>query len=88
MDEREIDQIKERCARATPGKWIPYVEGRDFTSGSSFIMTIEGDQRGSDLEMIGATDADIDFIAHAKQDIPRLIEEVLQLRIKLKELTK
>jgi hypothetical protein len=36
------------------------VEGRDHTSGSSFIRTAE-----KDLELTGATTFDQDFIAHA-----------------------
>ncbi|ACX86353.1 hypothetical protein F6Q07_19120 [Pectobacterium parmentieri] len=75
LDE-ELNLIKERCAKTTPGPWISYVEGRDHTSGSNFIMTGEGDNRGEDLELIGATIEDQDFIAHAKQDIPRLLDEI------------
>jgi hypothetical protein len=56
------------------------VEGRDHTSGDSFIMTGEGDSRGDDIELNGATPVDQDFIAHARQDIPRLLAEVQRLR--------
>ena len=30
--------------------------------------------------MIGATQADFDFIANARQDIPKLLEEIERLR--------
>ena len=30
-------EIEQRCARATPGPWKSYIEGRDHTSGDSFI---------------------------------------------------
>jgi hypothetical protein len=43
-------------------------------------MTGEGATRGEDIELTGATEADYDFIAHARQDIPRLLEEVEGLR--------
>ncbi|MDR2948950.1 MAG: hypothetical protein LBV71_07055 [Prevotella sp.] len=80
MNERDIQAIINRYNKATEGNWIAYVEGRDHTSGSSFIMTIDKNgERGNDLEIIGATEADFDFIAHAKQDIPLLIEEVKRL---------
>jgi hypothetical protein len=46
-------------------------------------MTGEGLYRGKDIEMIGATDADYDFIANAKQDIPRLIHEIRELKKKI-----
>jgi hypothetical protein len=60
---------------AAPGPWKSFVEGRDHTSGSSFIAT-----PGSDIELTGATAADQDFIAHARQDVPRLLDEIRRLR--------
>ena len=80
LTDAELAAIKARCAAATPGPWQPYIEGRDHVSGSSFIMTGEGAARGEDIELTGATEADYDFIAHARQDIPRLLEEVEGLR--------
>jgi len=76
----ELDEIRARCDRATPGPWRSYVEGRDHTGGSTFIMVGEGATRRDDLEINGASPDDNDFIAHARQDIPRLVEEVLRLR--------
>jgi hypothetical protein len=43
-------------------------------SGSDFTMT-----GGEDIYLTGATVSDQDFIAHARQDIPRLIAEVERL---------
>jgi hypothetical protein len=34
------------------------------------------EKRGEDLEIIGATTADLDFIANARQDIPALVKEI------------
>lgn len=56
------------------------IEGRDHTSGSSFIMTGPADARGEDIELSGATNEDQDFIAHAREDVPRLLAEVKRLR--------
>lgn len=75
MKDTEIKQIQERCERATKGPWISFVEGRDHTSGCSFIRTA-----GNDIELTGASADDQDFIAHARQDIPALIEEICRLR--------
>jgi hypothetical protein len=82
MTDEEIRIIKERCERATPGPWKSYIEGRDHESGSDFIMTGEekSPSRGPDIELTGATDDDQDFIAHARQDVPRLLAEVERLR--------
>ena len=77
--------MRTRCAAATPGPWKAYIEGRDHQSGSSFIMTGEGSTRGEDIELTGATHADYDFIAHARQDVPRLLAEIARLRRVLRE---
>ena len=75
LTDEELQHMQKRCAVATPGPWKSYIEGRDHTSGSSFIMT-----GGEDIELTGATDADYDFIAHTRQDLPRLLAEVQRLR--------
>ena len=83
LDAAELASIVNRCQAATPGPWTSWVEGRDHESGSSFIMTGSGSSRGDDIELSGATIADQDFIAHARQDIPRLVAEVKRLRNQL-----
>ena len=71
-----LDAVRKRSASATPGPWKLYIEGRDHTSGSNFIMT-----SGEDIELLGATEADQDFIAHARQDIPLLLAEINRLMV-------
>ncbi len=78
MNDNELKIIRNRCERATGGKWTAYIEGIDIECGSSFIQTA-----GNDLEIIGATVADYDFIAHAKQDIITLLDEIERLRSQL-----
>jgi hypothetical protein len=75
LSDEQITQIEARCDRSTPGPWKSYVEGRDHTSGDSFIMT--GD---ADIYLTGATVEDHDFIASARQDVPLLIHEIRRLR--------
>jgi hypothetical protein len=58
------------------------IEGRDHTSGDSVI------KRGpngleEDLFLTGGTVEDHDFIAHARQDIPILFDEIECLRKKM-----
>lgn len=79
----ELDMIATRCAAARPGPWTSYAEGRDHFGGSDFIMVGEGEERGDDIELSGATIADQNFIAHARQDVPRLLDEVRRLRAEL-----
>lgn len=45
-----LDAIRARLAKTSKCAWIPYIEGRDFTSGSSFIMTMTTDSRGDDID--------------------------------------
>lgn len=80
ITDKELEEIRLRYEAATAGPWKSFVEGRDHTSGSNFIMVGEGLSRGSDIELTGATIADQDFIAHARQDIPRLLEELARLK--------
>lgn len=68
---KELEEIKKRWEASTPGPWESFIEGRDHTSGSDFIRTSK-----NDIELSGASFADQDFIANAKQDIPRLIAEI------------
>jgi hypothetical protein len=80
ISEDELKQIEQRANQAQAGPWKAYIEGRDHESGNDFIMTGEDELRGEDIEMIGATDADYDFIANACQDIPKLIKEIRELK--------
>jgi len=47
-------------------------------------MVGEGANRGDDIELNGATVADQDFIAHARQDVPKLLAEIERLRSEVK----
>jgi hypothetical protein len=78
LSDAELGEIDARCDAATPGPWRSFVERRDHLGGSDFIQTTGGD--GPDIELTGATRADQDFIAEARQDIPRLLAEVRRLR--------
>lgn len=88
MTESELAALERLASAAQPGPWASYVEGRDHQSGSSFIMTGSSGTRGSDIELSGATIADQDFIAAARQAVPQLVEEVRSLRQRLAALIK
>jgi hypothetical protein len=86
MTTEQLQIIKDRCNATSIAPWVSFLEGRDHESGSSFIMTgipkgedIWQEKRGEDLEINGATNADLDFIANARQDIPVLIAEIERL---------
>jgi len=71
----DLLEMLARCEAATPGPWKSFVEDRDHSSGSNVIQT-----GGDDIELTGATVADQDFIAHARQDVEVLAKELLRLR--------
>ncbi len=75
ITKEELQEILQRCEGATSGPWRSYVEGRDHTSGCSFIQTGKGD-----IELTGASLDDQDFIANARQDLPRLIAIIANLK--------
>ena len=76
-------EIRARAKAARPGPWTAFVEGRDFDGGSSMIRIGEGDDSAEDLYLSGDSQAvpaaDYDFIAHARQDIDFLLDEVERL---------
>ncbi len=83
----DIIAIKNRLYLATGGNWFAIIEGRDQMGGSSFIMTnvenmddARSPNRGEDIYLTGATNDDMDFIAHARQDIPMLLAEIERLK--------
>jgi hypothetical protein len=90
MTHSEIAAIQLRLAATTSGSWRAYVEGRDHFAADTFIMTgiAEGEEiwsetRGEDIYLTGANHADIDFIAHARQDIPALLAYIAELEARL-----
>lgn len=95
MTKEELQIIKDRCNIATINNWFAVVEGLDQTSGSTFIMTgvdniedVTNKNRGEDFYITGCTNADIDFIANARQDVPALLAEVERLQKLLEEKNK
>ncbi|MBI4924129.1 MAG: hypothetical protein HY834_20530 [Devosia nanyangense] len=82
LSDADIATINERTKRATKGPWKSFVEIRDKISGSDFIMTA-----GEDIYISGGTIDDQEFIAHARQDIPILLEEIRRLKLIVAELS-
>lgn len=79
----ELSAIQKRAEAASAGPWRSIVEGRDQPSGDSFIM-VGLDDGQADMYVFRdrrpAAAADLDFIAAARQDIPRLIAKLRRLR--------
>jgi hypothetical protein len=91
-----LQEIKEREAKATPGPW-EYLPGEfnyddEAENHPGSIHQVEtGDNRGWWIAAIeelfeGQTLANADFIAHAREDIPALVAEVERLQAENKRL--
>jgi hypothetical protein len=85
IDSAELEAIRRRCEAATSGPWESFVEGREHLGGNDFIRTGGLDDQSPDIELLGASTADQDFIAHARQDIPRMLDEIERLKKKVNE---
>ncbi len=66
MKQEQLNAIKERVAKASHGPWM-VIENEFVHSISSVIAAV-------------SKITDVDFIAHAREDVPALIEEVERLK--------
>ena len=88
LTEAELDQIAQRCGAASKPPWQSFIEGRDHWGGDNFIRVGGLDDSEPDMYVsrstaertVPASDADLDFIAHARQDLPLMLAEVRRLR--------
>lgn len=87
LTDAELAEIARRADDATAGPWQSWVEGRDGTSGDDFIRTGGTDRESPDMYVtlsywkeppssVPAGANDLDFIAAARQDVPRLVAEI------------
>ena len=87
LTDDKLNAMQQRCDAATASPWWAWVEGRDGPSGDTFIGLGKSPQL-KDLYLLHGSGegsvsvADVDFIAHARQDIPALLAEVRRLRSK------
>jgi hypothetical protein len=76
-----LEEVRKRLEAATPGPWKAFIEGRDYLGGDSFIQRGPlNSEEDFDLYLLGATTADYEFIAHARQDIPILLDAIEHLK--------
>ncbi len=89
MKPQELEAIKARAAAATPGEWIvrrmPRMETRE-----GFVQAPRIDPKHPyDIEVLGEDDtlaADLEFVAHAHQDVPVLVEALEKAQRELAEI--
>jgi hypothetical protein len=78
----ELDELEKLTLRASPAPWAASIEGRDHTSGDDVILIGDRREEGMYVSRDGgpASADDLDFIASARNSIPRLVAEVRRLR--------
>ncbi len=89
ITDTELEAMAERVDAASNAPWQSFVEGRDHMGGDNFIRIGGLDDDKADMyvsrDTVPASNADLDFIASARQDLPRLIAEVKRLRRELND---
>ena len=81
MTAEELRTIEARAERASAGPWKAFIEGRDQPLGGGSFLRTGPAGLGPDIELPGATVEDYDFIAHARQDLPRLVADVRRVTL-------
>lgn len=70
MNQEQLNAIKERVAKATPGPWEYDNEERGIWNNGGFNY----------LGTVTLSHVDAEFIANAREDVPALVAEVERLR--------
>lgn len=88
LSEEELDRMERRVAAATVGPWLPESDEAELATNVSVIELGLCNELGTfkSIELVGASAADHEFIVNARQDMPRLLQEVRQLRARLQSL--
>jgi hypothetical protein len=80
LSDEEYHQIRQRCQAATPGPWASCSEDEECALGGELFFLRPAENPGEEPRLSFATDADFEFIAHARKDIPLLLAEIARLR--------
>jgi hypothetical protein len=63
LSKEYLDAVRQRWEAAIKGVWVSYVEGRDQTSGETFILRSNEGKREEVLYLTGGTIEDHGFVA-------------------------
>ena len=87
MTDKELADIRARCEAARRGPWsVPAEESSDYYCGGWEVEHERSRETYTNVaQMIGSRE-DATFIAHARSDIPALLDEVELLRKALKSI--
>jgi len=79
LTQAELNEIKERAENASGGKWL--WEGDKFGDIVIFSPKLRGfhNNGGTIAKLDGCSADDAEFIAHAREDIPSLLDHIAEL---------
>lgn len=86
LSDAELDQIEERARQASPSPWEAFVfpnpNDQDFirVGGLGDAQPDMYIEQYVGVNKLAISASDLDFIAHARQDVPALIAEIRRLR--------
>src|SRR6266516_7184450 len=79
LSAEDLRAVAARSDAASPGPWTAFIARHGGVGGSNVIWVSEKDDQPDLYLWLGpkiAPDDDFEFIAHARQDIPRLLGEL------------
>lgn len=80
MTDERIAEIGERCEAATAGPWGDYIS--DYDAGTMFVAQMRDGFINMQLDPVADqiwSEADAAFIAHAREDVQRLLADRAEL---------
>ncbi|WP_437193508.1 hypothetical protein [Planctomicrobium sp. SH527] len=85
ITESELSAIQLRCSKATDCQWVVGFRDENGSSLGGTVCVMDEDEsiivgRMGDFGPTNDPKADAEFIAHARDDVPRLLAEVVRLR--------
>jgi hypothetical protein len=87
MTPQELDEIEARARAATEGPWTSVFNCRDCDEiHMSSLTNGQLETPCGAVDEKEATQKDREFIAHARTDVPKLVEEVRRLQREVDEL--
>jgi hypothetical protein len=85
LTQKQLEAIRQRVEKATPGPW-KYSEG--VGSYPATILSEKGEVVAAGDEYYGMTENDANFIAHARTDIPALLDHIAEVETERDEYLK
>jgi hypothetical protein len=84
LPDNELDELERLMTAATPRPWTSFIEEREPIGGNSFIQLGAPGYSPPDMYVYHddaiAPAADLDFIAAARNHLPRLVGEIRRYR--------